>query len=124
MDTARSALETLERDREAFLDYVSPEFEGVVPPELSAEPDAYVGHEGVRRYFALFDDVVDDLRFVAGEMEQVGDWVLADVQITGSGRSSGAPVEMAVVMAVLVEGGRITRILGQPDREAARAAIA
>jgi ketosteroid isomerase-like protein len=124
IDTMREALEALEHDREAFIDHLSPDFEGVVLPEVSAEPDSYSGHEGVRRYFDLFDDVVDDLRFVAGDMEQVGDWVLADVQITGSGRSSGAPVEMGVVMAVLVEDGRITRILGQPDREAARAAIA
>ena len=26
-----------------------------IPPDLSAEPDVYLGHEGVRRYFAGFD---------------------------------------------------------------------
>lgn len=124
LETARSALAALERDREAFLEYVSADFEGVVSPALSAEPDSYLGHAGVRRYFELFDDVVDDLRFEGGDLKQVGDWVLADVQITGSGRSSGAPVEMTVVLAVLVEDGRIIRMLGEPDHEAARSAIA
>jgi ketosteroid isomerase-like protein len=27
-----------------------PDFVGVVPPELSAEPDTYRGHAGIRRY--------------------------------------------------------------------------
>lgn len=77
----------------------------------------------MRRYFELFDDVVEGLRFSAGELEPRGDWVLAKVTVTGSGRSSGAPVEMSVVMAVRVDDGRITRMVAHPDRAAARSAL-
>jgi len=34
----------------------------VIPPEMSAEPDTYRGHEGVRRYFAGFEGMLEDVR--------------------------------------------------------------
>ena len=124
VDTMRSALQALEHDREAFIEHLSPHFEGVVLPSVSAEPDSYKGHDGVRRYFDLFDDVVDDLRFASGEMEEAGNWVIADVFIRGRGHSSGAPMEMSVAMAVQVEDGQIARIVAYPDRATARSAVA
>ena len=36
-----------------------------IPPELSAEPDTYQGHDGVRRYFAGFDGMIEDVRYEA-----------------------------------------------------------
>jgi len=50
-------------DMERILQFMHPEFEAVVPPELSAEPDVYRGHDGVRRYFATFAEAMDDVRF-------------------------------------------------------------
>lgn len=121
--TARAALEALQRDRAAFLEYVAPDFEGVVSPEVSAEPDSYLGHDGVRRYFALFDDVVEDLVFHPGDMTLEAGWVLADIGLTGRGRASGVPMEMTLVLAVEINDGKISRMIGHPDREAARAGI-
>ena len=38
------------------------EFELVIPPELTLEPHTYVGHDGLRRYFDSWYEVVDELR--------------------------------------------------------------
>src|SRR6266516_3349082 len=102
----RAALETamdaIRRGRvDELVDYVDPDFEGVVPPDLSAEPDTYAGPEGVRRYFELFDETVDDLRFDPELREDLGDWILVEIHITGRGRSSGLPFDAVIVSAVL-----------------------
>src|SRR4029450_9102856 len=56
-------LETLnESGVEAALDRIHPDFAGVTPPELSPEPDTYRGHDGVRRYFAGYEGVMDQVR--------------------------------------------------------------
>ena len=34
-----------------------------MPPELSAEPDVYIGHAGMRRYWESFHDALDEVRF-------------------------------------------------------------
>ena len=121
VDNVRAMYEALEKDGpEGMLPFVDPQFEGVVPPELSAEPDAYRGHDGIRRYFALFDEVVEDLRFHAEEFERVGDSVIADVVISGRGRGSGAEVEMQIVIAAEVRDGVVTRMTAYPDRPSAR----
>ena len=121
LDIVRTMYEGLEKDgAEGMLPFVDPRFEGIVPPELSAEPDAYRGHDGIRRYFALFDEVVEDLRFHAEDFECVGDWVMADVVISGRGRGSGADVEMQIVISAEVRDGRVTRMTAFPDRPSAR----
>jgi ketosteroid isomerase-like protein len=123
LTTVRSALEALERNREAFVEYVAPDFEGVISPDVSAEPDTYRGPDGVRRYFELFDDVVDGLVFHPGELTVEEGWVVADVRVTGSGQASGVPMEMTVVMTAQVTQGKIARLVAYPDRAAARSGI-
>ena len=65
----RRMIDTLnEEGVEAALELVAEDFHGVVPPELSAEPDTYDGHDGLRRYFDSFQEIVADLRFDAEEL--------------------------------------------------------
>ncbi len=47
---------------EAFIPYMHPEGEFTTPPELASEPDTYRGHEGVRRYWASFYEVMDEIK--------------------------------------------------------------
>ncbi|MFL5957183.1 MAG: nuclear transport factor 2 family protein [Solirubrobacterales bacterium] len=62
IDLVREAFDAYERAGvEALAQYFHPDFEGVVPPELSAEPDTYRGREGLRRYFALWEEQISDL---------------------------------------------------------------
>jgi ketosteroid isomerase-like protein len=95
-----------------------------IPPDMSAEPDDYHGHAGVRRYFAGFDGMITDLRYEALELIPVGETVLAHVRLSGRGASSGLDVALDPYVLHELEGGRIARIRPYPDREAAERAIA
>jgi ketosteroid isomerase-like protein len=80
-------------DIERILRFTHPDFEAVIPPELSAEPDTYRGHEGVRRYFASFDDAVDEVRFEPQRFWDAGEAVVVAMRLTARGKQTGIPVE-------------------------------
>jgi len=108
---------------EAALEWFTEDFHGVVPPELSAEPDDYDGHDGVRRYFDSFYEIVNDLRFDADELVEVSEGaVAARGMITGSGRESGIPIEMPVPIVMRVRGGKVAEMTPYTDWEDALAA--
>ena len=108
---------------EAALRWFTDDFHGAVPPELSGEPDSYDGHDGVRRYFDSFQEVVDDLRFVAEEVVEVSDTaVVARGHIAGRGRESGIPIEMRVPMLIRVRDGKIAEMSAYVDWDDAMAA--
>jgi ketosteroid isomerase-like protein len=108
---------------EALLEFVHPEFRGEVPPEVSAEPDVYEGHEGVRRYFESFVEVIDDLRFEPYDLVEAGDTVMAVARISGRGKGSGIPVEMQSYSVAEIRDGKIVAMRAHPSREAALEAI-
>jgi ketosteroid isomerase-like protein len=95
-----------------------------IPPELSAEPDIYFGHEGVRRYFAGFDGMLTDVRYEALELTPVGELVLAHIRLSGRGVTSGLAVAIEAYVVHELANGRIVRIRPYADLETARAAAA
>jgi ketosteroid isomerase-like protein len=108
---------------EAALAFVAEDFHGVVPPELSAEPDTYDGHDGLRHYFDTFQEIVDDLRFDAEELVEVApNAVAARGLITGRGRESGIPIEMRVPGLYRIRDGKVIGIEAYPSWEDAVAA--
>ena len=123
-ETVRAMLDALnDEGTEAALAWFAEDFHGVVPPELSAEPDSYDGHDGVRRYFDSFHEIVDDLRFDAEELVEVGpDTVAARGLITGRGRESGIPIEMRVPMLMRLREGKLVEMAAYPDWDEAVAA--
>jgi ketosteroid isomerase-like protein len=122
----REMLDTLNgQGTEAALEWFAEDFHGVVPPELSAEPDSYDGHDGVRRYFDSFHEIVDGLRFDAEELVDVAPGaVAARGLITGSGRESGIPIEMRVPMLMRLRDGKVVEISAYTDWDAVVAAAA
>ena len=84
-----------------------PDFVGVVPPELSAEPDTYRGHAGIRRYLESFREYVDGLRFVPEDIIDAGDAVVVAMRIEGRGRGSGVPFEQRLANRITVRDGLI-----------------
>jgi len=84
-----------------------PDFVGVVPPELSAEPDTYRGHAGIRRYVESFREYVDGLRFVPEDVIDAGDAVVVAMRIEGRGRGSGVPFEQRLANRITVRDGLI-----------------
>jgi ketosteroid isomerase-like protein len=117
-------LDTLNNEgTDAALAWFADDFHGVVPPELSAEPDSYDGHDGVRRYFDSFHEIVDDLRFDAEELIEIGpNAVAARGLITGSGRESGIPIEMRVPLLMRLREGKVVEISAYADWDEAVAA--
>jgi ketosteroid isomerase-like protein len=95
-----------------------------VPPDMSAEPDTYRGHDGVRRYFNGFDGMIEDVRYEAFELTGVGDQVLVHTRLSGRGVSSGLDVGIDAYVVHELADGKVVRIRPYPDLESARAALA
>jgi ketosteroid isomerase-like protein len=95
-----------------------------IPPEMSAEPDTYHGHDGARRYFAGFEGMLDDVQFEPVELAAVGERVMAHLSVTGRGASSGLEVQLDAFVVTEFAGDRILRMRPYPSREAAERAIA
>jgi ketosteroid isomerase-like protein len=107
-------------DPERMTRYVADDFEGVVPASLSAEPDRYVGRDGVRRYFDTFNDAIEDLQFASRVAGRHGDWWLVELHATGRGRTSGVPVALDSAAACLMRDGKLVRMLAYPTVDDAR----
>ena len=108
------------RDLDAAVAYVDPGFIGEVPSDMSAEPDVYEGHDGLRRYFESFWDIVDGLTVEVEEFDQVGPWTLASAHARSFGRGSGLPVDGLIALSVQSRDGKLTRLRAHPDLDEAR----
>jgi ketosteroid isomerase-like protein len=119
LEVVRSTLATLnESGVEAALDQIHPDFEGVTPPELSPEPDTYRGHEGIRRYFAGFEGVMDEVRWEADDlMEAPNDRVVAGIRLLTRSVATGLELELPVWQVCTVRDGKVLRIEGFAERE-------
>ena len=97
-------------DMNSILAFVHPDFEVAIPPELSAEPDTYRGHDGVRRYFESFEDAMRDIRFDAERVWDVGDTVVVALRLTAKGRETGILVEQTLGQVWTVRDGVAMRV--------------
>jgi ketosteroid isomerase-like protein len=90
VEVVRQGFEAFNRDGvEGILPFIHPEFEATTPPELASEPDTYRGHEGVRRYFDSFYEVMEDIRWEAHGFQEVGDRVVVEFTLHARGKSTG-----------------------------------
>lgn len=111
VETLRRGFDALNRGEiGGILAFVHPDFETVVPPELSAEPSAYRGHDGVRRYFESFSDVMRDIRFNADHIWDAGDAVVVALRLTARGKETGIPVEQQVGQVWTIHDGMAVRV--------------
>ena len=110
-------------DPDSIYELLSTDFRAVVPPSLSAEPDVYRGHAGVRRYMGAFEGHLDDVQFEVLGIHREGEEVIVDMLIKGRGASSGIPVEQRSAVVHWVAGGKVTRMDVHPDVEVARASL-
>jgi ketosteroid isomerase-like protein len=101
-------------DLERILAFADADFEAEVPPELSAEPDTYRGHAGLRRYFDSFVAVMDDIRFEAERVWDAGDKLVADVRVTAKGKATGIAVEQRVAQVWTIRDRKALRVRAYP----------
>jgi ketosteroid isomerase-like protein len=83
---------------EGILPFFHPEFEATTPPELASEPDTYRGHDGVRRWFYSFDEVMDSIRWDAHRFHEVGDRVVVEFTLRARGKTTGLDFGQDAVM--------------------------
>jgi ketosteroid isomerase-like protein len=80
-------------DIDGILALTHPDFEVEVPPELSAEPDVYIGHAGMRRYWESFHDALDEVRFELEGYWEADDAVVVAMRVSAKGRRTAIPIE-------------------------------
>jgi ketosteroid isomerase-like protein len=97
-------------DIDRILSFTGADFEIVVPPGLSAEPDTYRGQEGVRRYFESFDEAMDEVHFRAEGFWDAAEAVVVDARVTAKGKQTAIPVEQRAAQLWTIRGGRVIRI--------------
>jgi ketosteroid isomerase-like protein len=97
-------------DIDRILSFTGADFEIEVPPGLSAEPDTYRGHEGVRRYFRSFDEAMDEVHFEAQRFWDAAEAVVVDVRVTARGKQTEIPVEQRAAQLWTIRGGKVVRI--------------
>jgi ketosteroid isomerase-like protein len=98
------------------------DFEGVVAPELSAEPDTYRGYDGIRRYFESFRETFEQIRFEPEGFADAGDAVVVAICMTAVGKLTKIPVEQHNAGVWTVRDGKVSRIETYASFEEALAA--
>lgn len=107
----RHVVEVFNRgDIETILALTHADFELAVPPGLSTEPDTYRGHEGMRRYWESFQDVMDEIHIHLERLEDAGEFVIAAMQLRAKGRSTGIAVEQRLAGVWTISDARVIRI--------------
>ena len=128
---ASSNVEIIERGFAAFneggvdgiLPYIHPDFEATTPPELASEPDTYRGHEGVRRWFDSFDEVMDEIRWDARGFREVDGRVLVEFTLRARGKTTGLDFGQDAVMVWELRNGRAIRVSLYPTLDEALTAV-
>jgi ketosteroid isomerase-like protein len=127
---SRENLEIVQRGFEAFnaggvegiIPFIHTEFEATTPPNLASEPDTYRGHDGIRRWFDSFDDVMDEIRWDAHGFEEVGDRVVVDFTLRARGRTSGLDFGQDAAMVWTLRDGQAVGVELFETLDEARAA--
>ena len=121
IEILRRAYAALAEDgAEAVVAFADPDFEMTTPATLASEPDTYRGHEGIRRYFGSFSDVMEGVRLVGREFIPAGDdRVLVDTTMHARGRATGIETEQRAFLIWTLRDGRVTRLQTFADREEA-----
>jgi len=128
---ASSNVEIIERGFEAFnsegidgiLPFLDPEFVATTPPELASEPDTYRGHDGIRRWFDSFLEVMDEIRWDPRAFHEAGDRVLVEFTLRARGKTTGLDFGQDAVMVWELRNGKAVRLSLYPTLDQALSAI-
>jgi uncharacterized protein len=107
---------------EALLAFIHEDFEASTPPGLASEPETYVGHDGVRRYFASFNEVMEDIRWESHAFHEVGDNVVVEFTVYARGRTTGLEFGQSAVQVWTLRDGKGIGLELYPTLEEALAA--
>lgn len=123
VEIVKRGFEAFNRDGvDGILPMFDPEFEATTPPELASEPDTYRGHDGVRRWFDSFFEVMDEIRWDAHEFRAVSDRVVVPFTLRARGKTTGLEFGQEAVMVWELRDGKAIRLNLYPTLEEALAA--
>lgn len=97
-------------DIDRILTLTHPDFEVEVPPELSAEPDVYKGHAGMRRYWESFHDALDEVRFDAEGQWEADDAVVVAMRVSAKGRRTAIAIEQRIAGVWRISEGKVLHV--------------
>jgi ketosteroid isomerase-like protein len=119
-DVARRSFEAIARaDIDALLELYDTEIVFQPLTGMRVESGGYVGHAGVREYFAEVAEVWEDMRPYAEETRTVGDEVVVLGACAVRGRGSGAVSDEPMAWILTVRDGKVVRHRGYRTREEA-----
>jgi ketosteroid isomerase-like protein len=107
-----------EPDAEAIIAALDPAIVWQVRSDL---PDAqtYMGHEGFRRLFGAFEEVLDDSWYQPVELLEADDQVVVPLRWGGRGKASGVASELEETWVFTLRGGKVTHVKEFATRSAA-----
>jgi ketosteroid isomerase-like protein len=116
----RRAYEAVEREGgEGLFAFLDPQAEWEVRSDLP-DSDTYRGHEGMRRLFATFDEVLDKSWYSPQEFIDAGDQVVVVLRWGGRGKTSGVPFEERDEAWIFtVRNGKVIRVREYPSKNEA-----
>jgi ketosteroid isomerase-like protein len=125
VEVIRRGYEAFNRgDLDSAIADMDPQIEWLGPAILPDAPSAYRGHDGVRAFWAIWDEVFEQFWVEIEEMIDAGDQVVAMVRIHGRGRDSGVDVATPSFPHVwTVRDGKQVRMEMMPSRREALAAV-
>ncbi len=95
---------------DGILTLLDPEFVATTPPSLASEPDTYRGHDGIRRWFDSFNEVMDEIRWDAHGFEATGDRVIVEFTLRARGKTTGLDFGQDATMLWELRDGRAIRL--------------
>jgi ketosteroid isomerase-like protein len=95
---------------EGILPFIHPEFEATTPPNLASEPDTYRGHDGIRRWFDSFDEVMEEIRWDAHGFQGVSGRVVVEFTLRARGKTTGLDFGQDAVMVWSLRDGKAIRV--------------
>ena len=124
VEIVRRAVEAFDRgELPRILALTHADFVAEVPPDVSAEPDTYRGHDGIRRYISSFQEAMNEIHFEGERFWDAGENVVVALRLTARGRQTAIPVEQRTTGVWTVRAGRLLRIRAYASREEALAAV-
>lgn len=108
---------------EGIIPFIDPDFEATTPPDLASEPDTYRGHDGIRRWFESFQDVMEGIRWDAGAFHEEAGRVVVEFTLRARGKTTGLDFGQQAVMVWELRDGKAIGLELYPTIEEARASL-
>ena len=115
VDLTRRAFQAFDdRDLDALLAMMDEAVEAF--PVLAGMEGGYLGHEGIRRWWATLYDTFPDFRAEVLEVRDDGDLTIATLRIRGRGAGSDTPVDATVWQLTEFRSGRCVGWRAYPSK--------